>query len=101
MRTILELLYNAFKYSDKQHISLSVEGGEGGDVHFIVQDTGPGMDADYLNLMFKPFTKINDLSEGLGLGLHLCRRHALNLGGDIVLDPDYHAGCRFIVSLPL
>ena len=101
MRTILELLYNAFKYSDKQHISLSVMEGEGGEVHFIVQDTGPGMDADYLNLMFKPFTKINDLSEGLGLGLPLCRRHALNLGGDIILDPDYHAGCRFIVSLPL
>lgn len=98
-RTVLELLYNAEKYSDKQHITLSV-GCKGDKVSFTVEDTGPGMDKDYLDQMYETFTKVNDLSEGLGLGLSLCRRHARNLGGDITLDPDYHEGCRFVVELP-
>ena len=98
-RTILELLYNAVKYSDKQHITLCVGTTDEG-VSFTVEDTGPGMDPDYLGQMYEPFTKVNDLSEGLGLGLPLCQNHASNLGGDITLDPDYHEGCRFIVKLP-
>jgi signal transduction histidine kinase len=44
--------------------------------------------------------KMDDLSDSLGLGLPLCKRHALNLGGDLIYDRDYHAGCRFILELP-
>ena len=51
--------------------------------------------------MFKFFTKVDDLSEGLGLGLPLAKRHAINLGGDLTLDDNYHDGCRFIIELPL
>ena len=50
--------------------------------------------------IFKPFAKVDDLSEGLGLGLPLSKRHAVNMGGDLTLDTDYHDGCRFIVELP-
>lgn len=99
-RTILELLYNAVKYSDKQHVAISV-GSDGSKVSFTVEDTGPGMDSDYLGLMYTPFTKANDLSEGLGLGLPLCRRHILNLGGNLTLDANYHDGCRFVIELPI
>jgi C4-dicarboxylate-specific signal transduction histidine kinase len=48
----------------------------------------------------KPFTKMNEESEGLGLGLPLCKRHAMTLGGDLVLDTSYTDGCRFILELP-
>jgi signal transduction histidine kinase len=51
--------------------------------------------------MFEPFTKIDDLSEGLGLGLPLSKRHMQYLGGDLTLDASYHDGCRFIAELPL
>jgi C4-dicarboxylate-specific signal transduction histidine kinase len=50
--------------------------------------------------MFKPFTKANDLSEGLGLGLPLAKRHAINLGGDLTIDLDYQHGCRFVIEIP-
>jgi hydroxymethylpyrimidine/phosphomethylpyrimidine kinase/hydroxymethylpyrimidine kinase/phosphomethylpyrimidine kinase/thiamine-phosphate diphosphorylase len=56
------------------------------------------LDAD--DLLYKPFIKIDDLSEGLGLGLPLCKRHALSLGGDLIYDRDYHDGCRFILEMP-
>ena len=64
------------------------------------EDTGPGLTEDSEDLIFKPFIKIDDLSEGLGLGLPLCKRHSLSLGGDLLYDQDYKEGCRFIVEMP-
>lgn len=51
-------------------------------------------------LIYKPFVKIDNLSEGLGLGLPLTKRHALTLGGDLIYDETYHEGCRFIIEMP-
>lgn len=99
-RCLSELLYNSAKYSDGQHITLKVICTEH-VVHFIVEDTGKGISEPYRDLMFKFFTKIDDLSEGLGLGLPLAKRHALNLGGDLWLDDSYHEGCRFVLEIPL
>ena len=61
-------------------------------VCFTVQDTGPGLPENADELLYKPFTKIDLLSEGLGLGLPLSKRHALSLGGDLVYDKSYHDG---------
>ena len=99
MRSIRELLYNAAKYSDGQNISLRVS-EMGSMVRFIVEDTGPGIAAEDYDRLFEMFTKVNDLTEGLGLGLALAKRHILNLGGDLFIDANYHAGCRFIIELP-
>ena len=99
LRTIRELLYNAAKYSDGKHISLRVTQTET-TVRFIVEDVGPGLAKESLDRIFKPFAKVDDLSEGLGLGLSLSKRHATNLGGDLIFDTSYHKGCRFTVEMP-
>ncbi|MBQ8154361.1 MAG: HAMP domain-containing protein [Prevotella sp.] len=100
MRSLRELLYNSAKYSDGQHISVQVSTTDT-HVHFVYADTGAGISAEYYDKMFNLFTKVDDLSEGLGLGLPLAKRHITNLGGRLTLDTDYHEGCRFIVELPL
>ena len=98
-RTIRELLYNAVKHSDRKHIQMRVV-----ETHdqmlFIVEDTGPGLPKDAIQMIEKPFAKMNEASEGLGLGLPLCKRHAVTLGGDLILDTSYTGGCRFILELP-
>ena len=99
MRSLLELLFNAAKYSDGKHIKLQVSADEA-MVNFVVQDQGNGIPESEIEHLFKFFTKVDDLSEGLGLGLPLAKRHAQNLGGDVVLDTTYHAGCRFILTIP-
>ncbi|MBQ9357343.1 MAG: histidine kinase [Prevotella sp.] len=103
-RSIRELIYNAIKYSDGRNIWLRVVAGEPKEspktIRFIVEDTGKGIDKADCEKIFKFFTKVDDLSEGLGLGLPLAKRHVQNLGGDLTLDPDYHDGCRFIIELP-
>jgi len=100
MRSLRELLYNAAKYSDAQHVVLAITSTDT-TVRFTVEDQGPGIDADHLERMFEPFAKADDLSEGLGLGLPLTKQHAMNLGGDLTLDPSYHQGCRFTLELPI
>jgi signal transduction histidine kinase len=99
-RSLRELLYNAAKYSDGQNIAICIHQTKD-YVLFIVEDTGPGIAEEDAPRLFEMFTKVNDLSEGLGLGLALAKRHLTNLGGDITLDTSYQAGCRFIVKLPI
>ncbi|WP_033147876.1 ATP-binding protein [Prevotella sp. P6B1] len=99
MRTLRELLYNAAKYTDGQHVKLTITQNEK-KVRFIVQDVGPGLSIDADELIFKPFVREGDLSEGLGLGLPLAKRHAKNLGGDLIFDADYHEGCRVVLEVP-
>ena len=100
VRSLCELLYNAAKYSDGKHIILRVA-KIGKMLRFVVEDKGPGIDKAYMNQMFVPFTKVNNLSEGLGLGLPLTKRHAENLGGDLKIDTSYIEGCRIILDLPI
>ena len=99
MRTLRELLYNAAKYSNGAIVLFRIK-DTGNTIRFIVEDQGPGMSEAYQEKMYEPFTKVNELSEGLGLGLPLSKRHSRSLGGDLFLDTSYHDGCRFILELP-
>ena len=99
LRCLRELLYNSAKYSDFNHISLRVWQTEA-TVRFTTEDVGPGLSTELLKQVFTPFNKIDDLSEGLGVGLSLARRHIINLGGDLELDTEYHDGCRFTIIMP-
>ena len=99
MRTIRELLYNAAKFSDGQHISIRIKQTET-TVRFVIEDVGPGLQKNAEELFFVPFTKIDDSVEGLGLGLPLCKRHITSLGGDLIYDENYQQGCRFTIEMP-
>lgn len=101
LRSLSELLYNSAKYSDGKNVSLNVSLSSTNTIRFIVENTGNTIAETDRDLIFKFFTKVNDLSEGLGLGLPLAKRHAQNLGGDLTLDVNYHDGCRFIIELPV
>lgn len=99
MRSVRDLLYNACKFSDGQHIKVRIKATEH-TVQFIVEDKGPGIKDKSTTALFHPFTKIDDLMNGLSLGLPLCKRHANSLGGDLTLDTDYLEGARFVLEVP-
>lgn len=100
LRSLRELVYNSAKYSDGQHVTFRIT-TTNTTVRFIIEDKGKGIPETNREHIFDFFTKVDDLSEGLGLGLPLAKRHAQNLGGDLIFDEDYHDGCRFIIELPL
>ena len=70
-------------------------------IRFTIEDTGPGIPADKADFIFEKFTKIDMFTEGLGLGLFLCRRVVELMGGTLTLDPQYTNGSRFVLELPL
>jgi len=99
MLSVRELLINAANHSTGGYAWLRVTEYLS-KIRFIVQDEGPGIPKKECERMFEMFTKVNDLSEGLGLGLALAKRHIHNLGGDVFIDETYNNGCRMIIELP-
>ena len=97
---LTELLVNALHFTSQGSITMRIEATDD-VVNFIVEDTGPGIPLDKGDFIFEKFTKVDMFTEGLGLGLFLCRRVVMLMGGTLTLDPQYTSGSRFVVSLPL
>jgi len=99
--TIIEnLLSNARKFTTQGKITLEGAQTEKG-IRIAVTDTGIGIPASDRKRVFHSFVKLNDFSEGVGIGLTLSQILAGKLGGDITIDPDYTTGARFLLTLPL
>jgi len=98
-RILRELLDNAASHSDGKHITLRISQTES-NILFTVQDVGPGLPGDLIAQAYQPFTKADEQPEGVGLGLALVKRHALSLGGNMLIDTDYHDGCRITIEMP-
>ena len=96
---LVKLMDNALKFTDAGRVSMSV-GRQGDMLQIAVTDTGIGIPADKQAAVFENFVKLNDYRDGVGLGLPICRRLARSLGGNIVIDPDYKNGSRFVLQLP-
>ena len=97
---LTELLVNALHFTRKGSITMRIETADN-MVNFTIEDTGPGIPADKADFIFEKFTKLDMFTEGLGLGLFLCRRVIMLMNGTLTYDPQYTRGSRFIVSLPL
>ena len=97
---LTELLVNALHFTSEGSITLRIETADDA-VNFTVEDTGLGIPADKADFIFEKFTKVDMFTEGLGLGLFLCRRVVMLMNGTLTLDSQYTGGSRFVVSLPL
>jgi signal transduction histidine kinase len=98
-KALNELLFNAKKFTTEGHVKLSIK-TDGLKVLFIVEDTGPGISADIRAKLFSNFEKGDIFSEGLGLGLPVCRQLVRLIGGELKLDKSYTNGSRFIIVIP-
>ena len=94
------LLENAVKFTEKGHIRLTLS-SDATNCHFTVEDTGCGISEEDAKHIFERFMKVDEFKEGLGLGLAYCHETTQKLGGTLTLDPDYHQGARFVLTLPI
>ena len=95
-------MQNAAKFTDKGSIVLDYELNRNErEIIYRITDTGKGIPADKQEYVFERFTKLDDFTQGTGLGLPICRLIAEKLGGTLVIDKEYTVGCRFILTLPL
>lgn len=101
-KAITEMLRNAVHFAADGEITLAytLDGGNR-RITFTVTDSGPGIPACEAEHIFGRFVKLDTFSQGLGLGLTVCRLIASALGGTIKLDTNYSGGARFALSIPL
>nr|WP_315243238.1 PAS domain S-box protein [uncultured Albidiferax sp.] len=105
---VINLLGNAIKFTAHGRVCLQLEAGPGVDGQVLrigVEDTGPGIPAADLGRLFEAFSRVEAADrrrfEGTGLGLHLSRKLAQELGGDISVRSVYGQGSIFTLELPL
>ena len=101
IKILSELLHNADKFTAEGTITIGCQQLNSRFMAFYVADTGCGIAPNDQERVFEPFSKLDEFSEGLGLGLPLCRRLATLLKGEIVLDTLYSGGARFLLKLPI
>ena len=100
LQTILvKVLDNAAKFTKQGSITVLTKQIEHG-ISFIVEDTGSGIPADKTETVFDQFTKLDEFSQGTGMGLTLCRTIIQKLNGKIFVDTSYSGGCRMIIEIP-
>lgn len=100
-RVLLGLLNNANKFTESGFIRLSyVEDKAKHLVRFIIEDSGPGIDANYSESIFERFAKIDTFTPGTGLGLPIIRQIMELVDGKVYLDTSYKGGARFVVEWP-
>lgn len=96
---------NALKFTEQGSVRVSATRDEEADtIVFAVTDTGIGIDAEHLQLIFEEFTQVENplqrKTKGTGLGLPLCRRLAELLGGRVDVSSRPGTGSTFMLILP-
>jgi len=102
-QVLLNFLSNAIKFTDHGAIKLTVsiikEAMDDVEVHFEVKDNGIGIDLDNQNRIFEAFEQAEATTArmhgGTGLGLTICRKLALMMGGDIGVTSALGQGSTF------
>ncbi|MCW2989681.1 MAG: putative SigmaB asociated two-component system sensor protein, partial [Solirubrobacterales bacterium] len=105
------LLSNACKFTESGSVRLSVGPtteldmrGRPFSLAFTVTDTGIGIPADKLRLIFEPFQQADGTTSrrygGTGLGLSISREIARLLGGEIRMSSVEDEGSEFTLLLP-
>ena len=88
--------------SEEDHIEYNkTVAPEKGDVLFTITDTGRGIPPEKHSRLFARFEKLDEYTQGAGLGLAISKQIVTRLGGKIWIDPDYTNGARFCFTHPL
>jgi signal transduction histidine kinase len=99
LQIVTNLLANALHWTPEGgRVDLGL-GTENGEVRVAVADTGPGIEPQQEERIFRAFWSGD--GGGTGLGLTIARELALALGGRLELHSEPGRGSRFVLVLPV
>jgi two-component system sensor histidine kinase/response regulator len=95
-------LSNAIKYGGRPpRVELGVDAEDDGTVRCWVRDNGAGLTPEQQELLFTPFTRLNQVSvKGYGLGLSIVLRIVEKMGGSVGVESEPGKGSVFGFYLP-
>jgi PAS domain S-box-containing protein len=106
---LVNLAGNAVKFTEKGevsiHFSVVAETESECLMSLSVHDTGVGIPAHKMHLLFDKFSQVDATTTrrfgGTGLGLAICKRLAERMGGQIEVESEENVGSTFWVTVPL
>lgn len=104
LQILSNLVGNACKFTPPGgRVSVAAR-AQGPDIHFCVEDTGPGIAPEHKEKIFDRFFQLDPKGlhpgKGLGLGLNIVRGLVALHGGDVRVESELGRGSRFHVRLP-
>lgn len=103
-KIIVNLLANAFKFTEKGQVDLSLAAHDG-SMMITIRDTGIGIPTHLQEIIFERFRQVDSSSTrkhgGTGLGLSIVQQLCQLMGGRVTVQSEPGAGSTFTVSLPL
>ncbi len=102
-QVILNLINNAIEAmntvaDDSRVLHLKTELEDAKNIRITVQDSGRGIDAEHIERIFDRF--FSTKSQGMGMGLSICRSIVEAHGGHLWAEAGVHRGSVFLISLP-
>lgn len=106
---LINLIGNAEKFTEKGEIRIIVTKENGIDniskIKFEIEDTGIGIPAEKLELIFKEFQQADDDTNvkygGTGLGLSITKKLINLLGSDIHVESEVGRGTKFYFTIDM
>lgn len=108
-RILMNLLGNAFKFTQKGSIILYIEDAQNSTddqiiLRFTVTDTGIGIPKEKHTVIFEPFERLQYSYQGLypgsGLGLSLVKSYIEKMQGEIYVESEIDKGSKFTCLIP-
>lgn len=108
-QVFVNIVSNAVKYTE-EHGTISIDITEKpssqvktGCYELVVEDNGIGMEPEFLERIFDPFERAEDVRiskvQGTGLGMPITRNLMQMMGGDIQIDSELGKGTRITITL--
>ncbi|TVR13635.1 MAG: hybrid sensor histidine kinase/response regulator [Planctomycetota bacterium] len=102
---IVNILANAVKFCQRGEVLLALSWrADEEELHIVISDDGPGMEAEQAKHIFKPYTQVHDdasmRAKGSGLGLTIVRHLVDLMQGSITVESTPEKGTQFSLAIP-
>ncbi len=97
------LIENGLKYNDSDFKKVTIEFlAQKNTIHLLIKDNGIGMKPEYYERIFEIFQRLHNTGtyEGTGIGLAICKKAVLQLGGQITVTSAVGVGSIFELTFP-
>jgi PAS domain S-box-containing protein len=99
MLNLIRNAHEALAESERRELDIATSRLDDGSIEIVVADRGPGLSDDIVDHLFEPFETTK--SNGMGLGLSICRTIVEAHGGRLRYEPNVGGGAIFRVTLPV